>query len=1013
MATLLELLFRANTSELDTAEQKLGKVSNAATKVQTEANNATKALDGMKAGTPAVSATDAAISKLAQSTLLTTAAQKLLQSELRNADGHLRNVGVSANDAGANVDKFSHAFDALKEIGGPIGALAGHLENIARAAAKNKVESAALNKEITSTSQIYSGQGPMLLAQVAALAQSTDGVIKYGKANEIAKGQLTSFIAAQEKAQEMERAYKEKIDLSGVRRAQAGSDLALTRAAERQAIADTRKEAYQALSAGPIKEAITEADRFGAVARTAYISVAAAAATVVAATMAIAFSAREAADANDEMAQKMGITTAELATMKLVANENGGSVEGLVRMYDKLSKSMNKMDEDNAKTEYAFQSLGLAQKDLADKSKEEVAGTLVKNWQALGMNTKATAGIIQLLGPAFRDQIPSILATADSLDEYKKRTEDTAASEELVKQAGRQEKAVSDLGLSFTRLRNQIGVSTGEGLTDIIAFASGAIKSLTDSGIVVGFVKTVWQTLAVVLSDVAFVFRGVGTEIGGIAAQIASILSTGKFEGAAKIRSMMIEDGKQARAELDAWQAKVMGTAAPEKSNNSSAEDARLARLNAERLAKIQGKATLAKTPSAVPAEKESPTDRYIDQQAKSLVRLGQALAGVYGIQSETNVQTAEAEIASKKFQEALAKLSKAEQTRTLATVRSQAVAMDAMEAEKKLAEVRERSKDAIEKAQQSSKAEVDENRIRIQVLGTYGKTMDDVNVAIAANRLATAEDAYATGLLNGVSEEKLIKLREEVELLRAKNAATGAVAQQNKDAEGPQTGIEGFTNGWTKAFTEYKKNAQTTADIGKNAFTSATTSMGDALATFVTTGKLNFKSLAASILADMAKIAAQRAVMQIFSMVVGAFSGGSSGGTAVNGSAGTVDMGSFAAKGAWFNGPTSYFANGDVFNSPTSFAFGNGRKGVMGEAGPEAIMPLTRGSNGKLGVVATGGSSPINITNNMTVSIGTVDSNERKEELLREIGKMVVATTKGTMANEMRQGGMLNRKFA
>ena len=62
-------------------------------------------------------------------------------------------------------------------------------------------------------------------------------------------------------------------------------------------------------------------------------------------------------------------------------------------------------------------------------------------------------------------------------------------------------------------------------------------------------------------------------------------------------------------------------------------------------------------------------------------------------------------------------------------------------------------------------------------------------------------------------------------------------------------------------------------------------------------------------------------------------------------------------------------FAQGGVFASPRYFPMQNGL-GVMGEAGPEAIMPLTRGSDGRLGVAATGGrDAPIH------VSIATPDA--------------------------------------
>ena len=52
-------------------------------------------------------------------------------------------------------------------------------------------------------------------------------------------------------------------------------------------------------------------------------------------------------------------------------------------------------------------------------------------------------------------------------------------------------------------------------------------------------------------------------------------------------------------------------------------------------------------------------------------------------------------------------------------------------------------------------------------------------------------------------------------------------------------------------------------------------------------------------------------------------------------------------------------FATGGVVNSATTFPM-RGGVGVMGEAGPEAIMPLARGSDGKLGVRGSGGGATV-----------------------------------------------------
>lgn len=76
---------------------------------------------------------------------------------------------------------------------------------------------------------------------------------------------------------------------------------------------------------------------------------------------------------------------------------------------------------------------------------------------------------------------------------------------------------------------------------------------------------------------------------------------------------------------------------------------------------------------------------------------------------------------------------------------------------------------------------------------------------------------------------------------------------------------------------------------------------------------------------------------------------------------------------GSWFSGTPAPAANGGaftngVYNSPTLFKFANGGQfGVMGEAGPEAVMPLRRGPDGSLGVQAdgVGGEVTVNVYNN------------------------------------------------
>ena len=73
-----------------------------------------------------------------------------------------------------------------------------------------------------------------------------------------------------------------------------------------------------------------------------------------------------------------------------------------------------------------------------------------------------------------------------------------------------------------------------------------------------------------------------------------------------------------------------------------------------------------------------------------------------------------------------------------------------------------------------------------------------------------------------------------------------------------------------------------------------------------------------------------------------------------------------FEKGGAFSQGKVMPFAKGGVVSSATTFPMSSGF-GLMGEAGPEAIMPLSRGADGSLGVRAQGGGQPINITMNIS----------------------------------------------
>jgi len=99
---------------------------------------------------------------------------------------------------------------------------------------------------------------------------------------------------------------------------------------------------------------------------------------------------------------------------------------------------------------------------------------------------------------------------------------------------------------------------------------------------------------------------------------------------------------------------------------------------------------------------------------------------------------------------------------------------------------------------------------------------------------------------------------------------------------------------------------------------------------------------------------------------------------------------GIFAADGRVFNSAgVTAFANGGVVGGPTIFPFANG-VGLMGEAGPEAIMPLARGADGKLGVSAANGNSAPNVIINNYSGQEATASSDSAGNLVVEIGRAI-----------------------
>ncbi len=227
-------------------------------------------------------------------------------------------------------------------------------------------------------------------------------------------------------------------------------------------------------------------------------------------------------------------------------------------------------------------------------------------------------------------------------------------------------------------------------------------------------------------------------------------------------------------------------------------------------------------------------------------------------------------------------------------------------------------------------------------------------------------------------------------DLLYARAVALGLIDEKLKD-------VTGSTKDWGLTTTETTKTAleglqeaasdylEKINDMGtqvKDAVTNAFKGMEDALVDFVMTGKLKFRELALSIIKDMTRIAIRQAVMAPFTSMFG------------NLFKKNADGNVYAQNGI------QPFARGGVVDKPTVFPFAGG-VGLMGEAGPEAILPLTR-RNGKLGVEGGGGS---NVVVNVDATGSSIEGNERDAT---ELGKALSVAVQAELIKQQRPGGLL-----
>lgn len=381
------------------------------------------------------------------------------------------------------------------------------------------------------------------------------------------------------------------------------------------------------------------------------------------------------------------------------------------------------------------------------------------------------------------------------------------------------------------------------------------------------------------------------------------------------------------------------------------------------------------------------------------------------------------------------------------AKARKTTSAAQAIELDKKIADART---DMV-KAQQDADSQLkvlainQEGRLKKQTLAinNYTDALSRQNQALqqAGQRAALGvgqgdRQNALNGELNGIADQanqqRLDLARDKADAARnmsadeynqklaAINKSESDLAQTTlSNYEQMSTAQSDWRNGATAAFQNYMDSARDVAGQTKSLFSNAFSSMEDAVVNFAMTGKLSFADFTKSILADMARIATRQAASGLLSSIAGSALGAYFGGGSNSGIMGfSENLTPVAnAKGGVYDSPSLSSFSNQVHDSPQMFAFAKGA-GVFAEAGPEAIMPLTRTANGKLGVMAVGGGGGgTSLSFNMPLMVMTDEESGRPEgaeldteAFQRNMQDRMRVVAREEIAKSWRQGGVSSR---
>jgi len=260
--------------------------------------------------------------------------------------------------------------------------------------------------------------------------------------------------------------------------------------------------------------------------------------------------------------------------------------------------------------------------------------------------------------------------------------------------------------------------------------------------------------------------------------------------------------------------------------------------------------------------------------------------------------------------------------------------------------------------------------------------------------------DKKSAALKKSLSENRIGQDQYNAELKATQDYYKSSVSIAQKSSADILAANKDWTTGASRAVADYADSAANVASSTATAFQNGFKGMEDALVTFATTGKLSFKGLADSIIADIIRMQARAAISGLFSTAIGAIGGYFGNGfatTTANIQSGNSLDNLISNTGGWGTVPAR--ASGGPVSAGTTY--------LVGEKGPELFNP---GASGTItpnhAITSSSSGGDINVNAPVTVDGGTSASANQSNGA--ELQNKIQATLQALLQNERKQGGVL-----